>query len=86
MSSRARKLGKRIGLKREPPSDAPKHGCIECRSLEFRSQITRELFMNNLTASPPTLVCPACSASWTVRFGADASGQMTVSFTAAVLS
>jgi hypothetical protein len=85
MSSRARKFAKRIELTQRKASGT-KHGCEECRSVTFRQQITRELVEKGLVAAPPRLACPACSAIWLVRFGGDAAGQATVSFTVPVLS
>lgn len=80
MSSRTRKLAQRVKLTQQRASGTL-HGCEECRSIEFRQQLTRELVKNGLVRSPPLLVCPACSASWRVTFGSDATGQATVSFT-----
>ncbi len=85
MSSRARKLAKRINLTQRQASGTM-HGCAECRSTEFRQQLTREIVTKGLVANPPLLVCPVCSASWRVKFGGDSNGDAIVSFTVPVLS
>jgi hypothetical protein len=85
MSSRARKLGKRIGQVRQQTGTA-KHGCVECRSTEFRSRAARELVTKELTEDPPVLVCPTCSAQWRVKFSGDSAENATVSFTSLVVS
>lgn len=85
MSSRARKLAKQIELTQQRASGT-KHGCDECRSVDFRQQMTHQLVERGLVRSPTGLACPACSAIWIVTFGGDAAGQATVSFTVPVLS
>lgn len=85
MSSRARKLAKRVHLTQHQ-SSGTEHGCDECRGMAFRQQITRELIVKGLIASPRALVCPVCFASWIVKFGADSEGMATVAFTVPLLS
>jgi len=85
MSSRDRKLAKRVNLTQTHASGT-KHGCEECRSIEFRQQMAREIVAKGLALDPPLLVCPACHASWRVRFGGDENGDAIVSFTVPVLS
>ncbi len=85
MSSRARKLAKRVELKAQRASGT-KHGCDTCRALDFRQQMTRQLIEAGLVRSPTRLVCPVCTAIWVVQFGGDPAGEATVSFTVPVLS
>ena len=86
MSSRSRKLAKRIKLTQLQAKASKTHGCEECRGVEFRQKIIRQLVEKGLITSPPTLICPACSAGWHVKFGSDAAGNAIVSFTVALTS
>lgn len=85
MSSRARKLAQRIELTQRQSSGIL-HGCEECRSTEFRQQLTRELVVKGLISDPPLLECPRCASSWRVKFSADSQGQALVTFSVPVLS
>ena len=80
MSSRARKLAKKINLT-QLRATGTLHGCEECRSTEFRQQLAREIVRKGLISDPPLLVCPACHASWRVKFGGDDKGMAIISFT-----
>lgn len=84
MSSRTRKLAKRIELTQVSASTVV-HGCEHCRSLAQRQSLTRGILALHGTG-PVHATCPQCSAKWRVSFGGDRDGNALVRFDAVVLS
>lgn len=85
MSSRARKLAKKIVLTQTQASGT-KHGCEQCRSTEFRQKVARDMVRTGVFSTPTQINCAACEARWLVKFGADNNGMATVAFHAPVLN
>lgn len=60
------------------------HGCVDCRSREFREAMVNEV-ISLLGFSSFEFACPVCSARWLVRFDAP-DGNLQVTFSAPSLS
>lgn len=65
-----------------PGGEETAHGCVLCRSVERRQELTSGLIQRGdaITGRVWRVQCEDCAAQWEVRFSSDASDQAVVTF------